>query len=65
VPIRAGTIPEAIPNSQEKPGKGRQNDNNQIGQSRLFPEPSKNDKQDNTGMENKEKNIQKGVHALN
>jgi hypothetical protein len=64
VPIRAGTIPEAIPDPQKKPGKHSQNNKNQIGQSRLFPHPSKNDKQDDTGMEYKEKNIQKGVHIL-
>jgi hypothetical protein len=64
VPIRAGTIAEAIPNPKKKPGKRRQNNKNKIGQSRFFPNPPKNDKQDNTGMEHKKENIQKGVHVL-
>jgi hypothetical protein len=64
VPIRAGTIPEAIPNPKKKPGNRRKNNKNQIGYPRPFPHPPKNDKQDDTGMEHKEKNVQKGVHVL-
>ena len=64
VPISTGAIPEAIPYPQKKPGKRRQNNKNQIGQSCLIPSPPKNDKQDDAGMKNKEKNVQKGVHVL-
>jgi hypothetical protein len=64
MPIRAGTVPEAIPDPQKKPGKCRQNNKNQIGQSCPFPHPPKNDKQDNTRVEHKKENVQEGIHVL-
>jgi hypothetical protein len=64
VPIRAGAVPETIPDPQKQPGKRRQNDQDQVGQSRFFPKPTKNNKQDDTGVKHKKENIQEGIHVL-
>jgi len=64
MPIRTGTIPEAIPNPEKKPRKRRQNNKNQIGQSHLFPNPPENDEQDDACMEYKKENIQKIIHVI-
>jgi hypothetical protein len=62
MPICTRAVAKSIPDSEEKPGKGGQQEKDQVGQPRFFPDPTKDIEQDYTCMKHKEKDIQKGIH---
>jgi hypothetical protein len=46
VPVRTGTVPESIPDAENKPGEYSQNHNRKVDLPRFCPQPAQKDKKD-------------------
>jgi hypothetical protein len=62
MPVRAGTVAVSVPDPQNEPGKGRQQNECQIGLSRFPPNPAEKDEKNDGSMKNKKEEIQKFIH---
>jgi hypothetical protein len=57
MPIRKRAIAESIPNSQNKPGKRCQQDEDKMDPSCFFPNPAKKIEHNQDGMEGEKKDV--------
>jgi len=64
MPFCAGTETKTIPDTQNGPGKGCREHNNQVCYSGFSPDPPKKDENYQRGMKDEKEFVQKSIHVI-